>query len=181
MPDNSPETENEDVETAQPEAADETADETTDETAPEQAAVEQTEQAEERPPVPDQLRSGDVVLGTVAKLVDFGAFVDIETGMGVVTGLVHVSEVAPGFVENIYAELGEGEEVRVKVLNIGDDGKVGLSIKQADPDWEEMAELDRPMRSKIDKDFDRRLRKFMHGSQSIQGEVRRQKRNKLGS
>lgn len=179
MPDNSPETENEDVETAQAEAA--------DETDAEQAAVEQTDQseqseaAEERPPVPDQLRSGDVVLGTVAKLVDFGAFVDVETGMGVVTGLVHVSEVAPGFVENIYAELGEGEEVRVKVLNIGDDGKVGLSIKQADPDWEEMAELDRPMRSKIDKDFDRRLRKFMHGSQSIQGEVRRQKRNKLGS
>lgn len=178
MPETSPENESQDVETAQTDAVDESA---VDETPAEEAVVETSEASEERPPVPDQLRSGDVVLGTVAKLVDFGAFVDIETGMGVVTGLVHVSEVAPGFVENIYAELGEGEEVRVKVLNIGDDGKVGLSIKQADPDWEEMAELDRPMRSKIDKDFDRRLRKFMHGSQSIQGEVRRQKRNKLGS
>ena len=180
MPENNTETENQDVETPQDEAVDDTAvDETVEPTAAEDS--QEPEESEERPPVPDELRSGDVVLGTVAKLVDFGAFVDIETGMGVVTGLVHVSEVAPGFVENIYAELGEGEEVRVKVLNIGDDGKVGLSIKQADPDWEEMAELDRPMRSKIDKDFDRRLRKFMHGSQSIQGEVRRQKRNKLGS
>lgn len=169
MPENATENEIEDV-VETPEAE-----------APAGADEQPETETEERPPVPDQLRSGQVVLGTVAKLVDFGAFVDIETGMGTVTGLVHVSEVAPGFVENIYAELGEGDEVRVKVLNIGDDGKIGLSIKQADPDWEEMAELDRPMRSKIDKDFDRRLRKFMHGSQSIQGEVRRQKRNKLGN
>jgi len=130
--------------------------------------------------VPEALRPGIIVAGTVAKLVDFGAFVDVPTGTGVVTGLVHVSEVAPGFVDNIYAEIGEGDDVRVKVLTIGDDGKVGLSIKQADPAWEDMAELDRPVRSKIDKDFDRRLRKFMHGSQSVQGEARRQKRNKLG-
>ncbi|MFP5309468.1 MAG: S1 RNA-binding domain-containing protein [Actinomycetes bacterium] len=145
--------------------------------APEAAEVTADEGVVE---LPEQLRTNDVVTGNVAKLVDFGAFVDIETQQGTVTGLVHVSEVAPGFVENIYAELGEGDEVTVKVLTIGDDGKIGLSIKQADPEWEDIAELDRPMRSKIDKDFDRRLRKFMHGSQSIQGEVRRQKRNKLG-
>jgi S1 RNA binding domain protein len=131
-------------------------------------------------PVPETLEPGLVVRGTVAKLVDFGAFVDIETLTGTLTGLVHVSEVAPGFVDNIYAEIGEGDDVRVKVLSIADDGKIGLSIKQADPSWGDMAELDRPVRSRIDKDFDRRLRKFMHGSQSVQGEVRRQKRNKLG-
>jgi predicted RNA-binding protein with RPS1 domain len=130
--------------------------------------------------LPAEITPGDIVTGRVAKLVDFGAFVDIDTQAGTVTGLVHVSEVAAGYVENIYAEVGEGDEVTVKVLSIGDDGKIGLSMKQADPEWEELAELDRPMRSKIDKDFDRRLRKFMHGSQSIQGEVRRQKRNKLG-
>lgn len=153
-----------------------------DESAPEAPATEPTEptETEGSRPLPAELRTGDVVTGTVAKLVDFGAFVDVPTQTGVQTGLVHVSEVAPGYVENIYAELGEGDEVTVKVLSIGDDGKIGLSIKQADPNWEELAELDRPMRSKIDKDFDRRLRKFMHGSQSIQGEVRRQKRNKLG-
>lgn len=149
---------------------------------PETAAAEApaAEAAEAPAEVPDRLRVGDIVTGTVAKLVDFGAFVDIETAEGTVTGLVHVSEIAPGFVENIYAEIGEGDQVTVKVLSIGDDGKIGLSIKQAADDWEEVAELDRPMRSRIDKDFDRRLRKFMHGSQSIQGEVRRQKRNKLG-
>ena len=136
--------------------------------------------AAEQRPLPAELRTGMVVAGTVAKLVDFGAFVDIPTQRGTATGLVHVSEVAPGFVENIYAEVGEGDVVDVKVLSIGDDGKIGLSIKQAREDWEELQELDKPVRSKIDKDFDRKLRKFMHGSQSIQGEARRQKRRKLG-
>jgi predicted RNA-binding protein with RPS1 domain len=170
-PEPEPSVETNDDQAPTPEAA--------DESATEAPATEPTE-AEGSRPLPDELRTGDVVTGSVAKLVDFGAFVDVPTKMGVQTGLVHVSEVAPGYVENIYAELGEGDEVTVKVLSIGDDGKIGLSIKQADPNWEELAELDRPMRSKIDKDFDRRLRKFMHGSQSIQGEVRRQKRNKLG-
>ncbi|MFT5565016.1 MAG: S1 RNA binding domain protein, partial [Myxococcota bacterium] len=112
-------------------------------------------------PTPDELRVGMIADGIVAKLVDFGAFVDIETLRGTATGLVHVSEVAPGFVENIYAEIGEGDEVMVKVLSIGEDGKIGLSIKQARVDWQELQELDRPVRSKIDKDFDRKLRKFM--------------------
>lgn len=166
------------VETNEDQAAPEPATEPVEATG-ETDATEATEPAGSGP-LPVELRTGDVVTGTVAKLVDFGAFVDVPTQTGVQTGLVHVSEVAPGYVENIYAEIGEGDEVTVKVLTIGDDGKIGLSIKQADPNWEELAELDRPMRSKIDKDFDRRLRKFMHGSQSIQGEVRRQKRNKLG-
>lgn len=139
------------------------------------------EPAEATLPVPEMLRPGMIAEGRIAKLVDFGAFVDVETSTaGVQTGLVHVSEVAPGFVDNIYAELIEGDEVRVKVLSIAEDGKIGLSIKQADPAWGDMQELDRPVRSRIDKDFDRRLRKFMHGSQSVQGEVRRQKRNKRG-
>lgn len=126
------------------------------------------------------LASGDIVTGEVVKLVEFGAFVDVLTVEGTVTGLVHVSEVDRGFVENIYAHLSVGETVTVRVISVGDDGKIGLSIKQADPEWEDEPELDRPRRSTIDKDFDRRLRKFMHGSQSIQGEVRRQKRSRLG-
>jgi predicted RNA-binding protein with RPS1 domain len=126
------------------------------------------------------LSVGDLVTGETVKLVEFGAFVDIATVEGTVTGLVHVSEVDRGFVENIYAHLSVGETVRVKVVSVGDDGKIGLSIKQADPEWQDEPELDRPRRSTIDKDFDRRLRKFMHGSQSIQGEVRRQKRGRLG-
>lgn len=94
-----------------------------------------------------------------------------------VTGLVHVSEVNSGYTENIYAELTEGQQVQVKVLAIKDDGKIDLSIRQADPDYRPEEEPPRPRG--LDRSFDRRLRKFMHRSQMIQGEVRRQKRNRL--
>lgn len=92
-----------------------------------------------------------------------------------VTGLVHVSEVDADFVENIYAYLAEGDEVDVKILDVKDDGKVDLSIKRAQEDWEE--EETPQLRSKLDKDFNKRLRRFMHKSQMIQGEARRQRRS----
>jgi S1 RNA binding domain protein len=122
---------------------------------------------------------GDIVKGTVVRLEDYGAFVEISPAEDAqpITGLVHISEVDRDFVENIYAYLTEGQEVEVKIVGLKDDGKVDLSIKQADPDYEDIPEP--PRRSKLDKDFDKRLRKFMHSSQMIQGEARRQKRGKL--
>ena len=122
------------------------------------------------------LAEGNIVKGTVVRLEEFGAFVDVALAEGsdrIVTGLVHVSEVSADYVENIYAYLTEGQEVEVKVLALKDDGKVDLSIKQADPDYEE--EPPPIKRGRLDKDFDRRLRRFMHSSQMIQGEARRQK------
>lgn len=147
-------------------------------------AADDTAEVEALTELPDAAivpTNGAIVPGRVARLVDFGAFVDISDGQGgILTGLVHVSEVDAGFVENIYAHLAEGEIVTVRVVSMGEDGKIGLSIKQADPDWADRSEDDRPRRSTIDKDFDRRLRKFMHNSQSIQGEARRQRRSRLG-
>ena len=123
---------------------------------------------------------GQIVKGKVVRLEEYGAFVEITTTEGaVVTGLVHVSEVAPDYVENIYAYLAEGDEVDVKVVDVKDDGKVDLSIKRADPEWQDE---DAPnLRSKLDKDFNKRLRRFMHKSQMIQGEARRQKRGRVGA
>lgn len=128
---------------------------------------------------------GQIVTGTVVRLEEYGAFVDVPVGQSengdaqeTVTGLVHVSEIDVTFVENIYAHVAEGDEVQVKVLDVKDDGKVDLSMKRADPDWqdEEIPNL----RSKIDKGFNKRLRRFMHKSQMKQGEARRQKRGRLG-
>lgn len=123
---------------------------------------------------------GEIVKGKVVRLEEYGAFVEITTEDGaLVTGLVHVSEVDADYVENIYAYLAEGDEVDVKILDVKEDGKVDLSIKRADPEWqdEEVPNL----RSKLDKDFNKRLRRFMHKSQMIQGEARRQKRGRIGS
>ncbi len=113
---------------------------------------------------------GDVLQGKVVRLHDYGAFVEVEPE---VTGLVHISEVHRDFVENIHAYLTEGQEVTVRVVGIKEDGRIDLSIKRGEDDWQEA-----PRRSaaKVDKEFNQRLRKFMHQSDMIQGEVRRRKR-----
>ena len=71
-----------------------------------------------------------IVEGKVSGITKFGAFVDLEGGK---TGMVHISEVAPTFVNDIKDHLTEGQTVKVKILNIGDDGKISLSIKKAMP------------------------------------------------
>ena len=116
---------------------------------------------------------GNIVTGKVVRLHDFGAFVELDTET---TGLVHISEVHRDFVDNIHAYLTEGQDVTVKVLAVKDDGRVDLSIKRADPDWEE--EVSRRQTTRPDKEFNQRLRKFMHQSDMIQGEVRRRRRQR---
>ncbi|HWB70655.1 MAG TPA: S1 RNA-binding domain-containing protein [Egibacteraceae bacterium] len=116
------------------------------------------------------VQPGNIVTGKVVRLHDFGAFVELEPG---VTGLVHISEVHRDFVENIHAYLTEGQAVTVKVIGIKDDGRIDLSIKRADPSWEEESQR---RSTKPDKEFNQRLRKFMHQSDMIQGEVRRRRR-----
>ncbi|MGH8887257.1 MAG: S1 RNA-binding domain-containing protein [Egibacteraceae bacterium] len=114
---------------------------------------------------------GSIVKGKVVRLHDFGAFVEIAPET---TGLVHISEVHRDFVENIHAYLTEGQDIEVKIVGIKDDGRIDLSIKRADPSWEE--DSHRRQTTKFDKEFNQRLRKFMHQSDMIQGEVRRRRR-----
>jgi len=69
---------------------------------------------------------GSVVKGKVARIVKFGAFVELEPG---IDGLVHVSQIQHGFLENPANALKEGDEVEVKVMRYEDD-KITLSIKE---------------------------------------------------
>ena len=75
-----------------------------------------------------QLEVGSIVQGKVSGIAKFGAFVDLPDGK---VGMVHISEVASVYVNDINEHLKEGQEVKVKVLSIGDDGKISLSIKKA--------------------------------------------------
>ncbi|MEG1002448.1 MAG: S1 domain-containing RNA-binding protein [Clostridium sp.] len=75
------------------------------------------------------LEAGNILEGTVVNITNFGAFVELEGGK---TGLVHISEVADSFVKDIRQHLKEQDKVRVKVISIDDNGKISLSIKQAD-------------------------------------------------
>lgn len=73
---------------------------------------------------------GEIYTGVVTGITKFGAFVKLEDGT---TGLVHISEVADFYVKEITDVLSDGAEVKVKVLNVADDGKVAMSIKKAQP------------------------------------------------
>lgn len=69
---------------------------------------------------------GDVVEGEVTGAVDFGIFVRLEEGL---EGLVHISEIDWGLVENTRSLFKVGDKVKVKVIEVKDD-KISLSIKQ---------------------------------------------------
>ncbi len=73
---------------------------------------------------------GSVISGVVTGITKFGAFVDIGEGK---TGLVHISEVADAYVKDVNDYLKVADKVQVKIINIEDNGKIGLSIRQAQP------------------------------------------------
>jgi polyribonucleotide nucleotidyltransferase len=70
---------------------------------------------------------GKVYKGTVRKVVDFGAFVEILPG---IDGLVHISQLGPGRVRRVADVLREGDEILVKVLEIDRQGKIRLSQRE---------------------------------------------------
>ncbi|WOJ98053.1 polyribonucleotide nucleotidyltransferase [Congregibacter brevis] len=70
---------------------------------------------------------GAIYTGKVERIVDFGAFVNILPGKD---GLLHISQIANERVENVSDHLTEGEEVRVKVLDVDQRGRIKLSIKE---------------------------------------------------
>ena len=76
----------------------------------------------------EEVEPGKIYLGTVRKIVDFGAFVEILPN---VDGLVHISQLAPHRVQSVADEISEGEQILVKVLEIDRQGKIRLSRKEA--------------------------------------------------
>jgi len=72
---------------------------------------------------------GKIYEGTVQKIMNFGAFVQILPGKD---GLVHISQISDQRVENVTDELAEGQKVRVKVLEVDKQGRIRLSMKDLD-------------------------------------------------
>ena len=75
-----------------------------------------------------ELAVGQVLEGTVTGITKFGAFVSLEGGK---SGLVHISEVANAYVSDVHDHVEIGQKVKVKVLSLGEAGKINLSIKRA--------------------------------------------------
>ena len=78
-----------------------------------------------------ELSVGAVLEGKVTGITKFGAFVSLPEGK---SGLVHISEIANAYVNDVHDFLTMGQTVNVKILSITPDGKINLSIKQTLPE-----------------------------------------------
>lgn len=76
-----------------------------------------------------QLKVGDIVEGKITGITNFGVFADIGSG---VSGMVHISEVSRTYVSDINDFVKVGDSAKMKVLSVGEDGKISLSMKQAE-------------------------------------------------
>lgn len=120
------------------------------------------------------LNVGMVVTGKVTGIKKFGAFVTLEDGK---SGLVHISEVANTYVEDISDHLTDGQVVKVKVLAIDENGRINLSIKKAEePDRRSAYQREDRYghgqrwsgepQSKGESSFEDKLKQFMQESNS---------------
>ena len=127
---------------------------------------------------------GSIVEGVVTGITNFGAFILLPNGE---TGLVHISEVADTYVKDINEHFQKKDKVKVKVLSVNGDGKIGLSIKRALLD-ERKKEAPRKgafrknSRSSgaADMSFEDKLAKFLKDSDEKQQDLKRNFESKRG-
>jgi polyribonucleotide nucleotidyltransferase len=78
----------------------------------------------------EEIKPGTIYNGKVVSVKDFGAFIEIAPGTD---GMCHISELADGYVEKVADVVKVGDEVKVKVILVDDQGRIKLSRKQAMP------------------------------------------------
>ena len=128
---------------------------------------------------------GSVLEGKVTGITKFGAFVSLPEGK---SGLVHISEIAYSYVNDVKDHLKEGQEVKVKVIGIDENGRINLSIKKAMDPPPRPAGQGRPMgrpgghngggkpAPAEPASFEDRLKQFMAASDSKLSELRQSER-----
>ncbi len=116
---------------------------------------------------------GSKIIGKVTGIKHFGAFVELPERKN---GLVHISEVADQYVEDINDHLSIGQEVEVKVLSVGEDGKISLSIKKA----KEQKPKPRQRKEPSPEDFEKKLSSFLKDSEDRLSTIKRQAESRRG-
>ena len=120
------------------------------------------------------LAAGNILEGTVVNITNFGAFVEVDGK----TGLVHISEVADSFVKDIREHLSEQDKVKVKVISIDDNGKIRLSIKQANVKKKSAKPMECDWNSEknakaSNSNFEDKISKFLKDSEEKMQDVKR--------
>lgn len=99
-----------------------------------------------------ELEVGSILEGKVTGITKFGAFVSLPENK---SGLVHISEIAYSYVNDVHDHLQEGQQVKVKIIGIDDSNRINLSIKKA---------MDPPPRPQQSRSGDRPPRPQQSGS-----------------
>ena len=135
---------------------------------------------------------GDIIEGRVSGIAKFGAFVEMGAGKN---GLVHISEISSRYVENVEDFVKRGDVVKVKVVSISPEGKIGLSIRQAEPPKERPVQA-RPAQARprretvktgsaenegVDRGFEDKLERFMKESTERYEAIRCRQGKKTGN
>ena len=107
---------------------------------------------------------GAILAGKITGITKFGAFVTVAPGK---SGLVHISEIAGSYVNDIKDHLTEGQEVMVKVIGVDQSGRMNLSIKAAasEPAREQRRQpYIKPQETVPEPSFEDKLKRFMQDS-----------------
>lgn len=78
-----------------------------------------------------EFKVGEIVDGRVIKKMDFGVIVDLGGGQD---GMIHISELKNGFVKTTDEVVHVGDFVKAKIIRADEDGRIGLSLKQMEPE-----------------------------------------------
>lgn len=152
-----------------------------------------------KPKMEPEIKVNDVLEGRITEVRDYGAFVELD---GNRLGLVHISEIDDGYVKDIYSVVRPNQKVKVKVLEIKEDGRIELSMKQAkneeltrEPvteesvfeldDWDPLAEppeidFDKEFGFEKPETFEQMLKQFKKQSSENLLSIRRSNDAKLG-
>jgi S1 RNA binding domain protein len=132
------------------------------------------------------MEAGSIVEGKVTRITNFGAFVELEEGK---VGLIHISEVAEVYVNDVHDFLNEGDKVQVKIVSIEGNGKIALSLKQAKPKPPETenqspkqnrrGDFRKPQRQ-LSASFEDKLSKFLKDSDERLTDLKRKTDSKRG-
>ncbi|WIV13050.1 S1 RNA-binding domain-containing protein [Proteiniborus sp. MB09-C3] len=122
---------------------------------------------------------GNVVEGTVTGITNFGAFIQLPEGK---TGLVHISEISHDYVNNVSDYLKKDQAVKVKILSISDEGKISLSIRQAEPKKSKTMPVEIDWNKTDDKQkfmsFEDKMAKFLKDSSEKQEQIKKKETKK---
>jgi S1 RNA binding domain protein len=117
--------------------------------------------------------------GVITGITKFGAFVELPGG---ITGLVHISEVADEYVKDINEFYKKADSVKVKVLNVENNGKIGLSIRQAAEGYKPVKNNVRSRPAAVNKaSFEDKMSRFMKESDERLLDLKRNTEAKRGS